>query len=229
MEQGAQPPGLVRRLRAASKKMLPRGLVVQRLSPRANSSVLLTFDDGPHAAVTPAVLDRLDAHGAKAVFFVIGRRARRAPHLLAEILKRGHSLGNHSHLHRADYIVPSAHSPGPCFYFHDLQRCQRTIGRYAGVQPRLFRPPGGRLGPFTLLAPKFLGLKHVSWSVEVADWKFRTSQEARRGAETLLQRIEPGDIVLLHDDNPCVLDLLDVLLPGLRARQFELASGIDRL
>ena len=80
-------------VRSLIKALLPRLLVMKRLPPAAHPAVLLTFDDGPHPEVTPAVLDRLAAHGARAVFFPIGRRIKRAPHLLAEVRKRIESSG----------------------------------------------------------------------------------------------------------------------------------------
>ena len=86
------------------KALIPRAANVRRLRRRAGNAVLLTFDDGPDPEVTPGVLERLDAYGAKAVFFVVGRRVKRAPHLLMRMAERGHLIGNHSHLHRPGYI-----------------------------------------------------------------------------------------------------------------------------
>ncbi len=211
------------------KGMLPRAVAVRRLRGRSDNTLLLTFDDGPHPEVTPAVLDRLDAYNAKAVFFVVGHRAEQAPHLLAEIQKRGHPIGNHSYLHRRSDVEGSTFNLHFADYYRDLRRCQNVVEDHTGSRPRFFRPPGGRLTLRTLTVPTCLGLRSVFWSREVGDWRFRSAPEGTAGGEELLRNSEPGDIVLLHDDNPCVLDLLDVLLPGLKARGFDLASGIDRL
>ncbi len=54
--------------------------------------VALTFDDGPDAAITPRVLDMLEAAGAKASFFCVGQRAAAHPHLVREIVRGGHSV-----------------------------------------------------------------------------------------------------------------------------------------
>ena len=43
--------------------------------------IALTIDDGPDPLVTPRVLDLLDAAGAKASFFCIGRYAEQYPEL----------------------------------------------------------------------------------------------------------------------------------------------------
>src|ERR1700730_3987954 len=65
------------------------------------SSIALTFDDGPNPAITPALLDLLDGHNARATFFLIGRHVRASPGLAREIAKRGHTVGNHTDTHPA--------------------------------------------------------------------------------------------------------------------------------
>lgn len=216
-------------MRSVIKRAVPHWLVARRLSVQSLQSVLLTFDDGPHPDVTPAVLDRLDAFGAKAVFFLVGRRIKRAATLPEEIQRRGHILGNHTHLHRAADVISSGRRPRFCVYRRDCKRCQDAIERHAGRRPRVFRPPGGRLTPVTMLVPKLLGLRLITWSIDVGDWKFRSASEAEAGGREALRLITPGDIVLLHDDNIHVLALLDVLLPGLLDRGYDLACGINDL
>jgi peptidoglycan/xylan/chitin deacetylase (PgdA/CDA1 family) len=51
------------------------------LPPQAarRGEVAITLDDGPDPDVTPAVLDILDADGARATFFCIAARAARHP------------------------------------------------------------------------------------------------------------------------------------------------------
>jgi peptidoglycan-N-acetylglucosamine deacetylase len=217
------------RIRELVKAGVPRSLVIRRLRPSAGRSVLLTFDDGPHPDVTPAVLQRLSGYGARAVFFLIGRRIKRAPHVVDLIVRGGHRVGNHSHLHRANYILTGAHQPGVCKYYKDVRRCQEVIERCTGFRPDLFRPPGGRLTPSTVLVPKLLGLDCVTWSKEVKDWGFRAASQAREGGRKLADSVEAGDIVLLHDNNPFVLELLDQLLPALQDRQMNVGLGVEHV
>jgi peptidoglycan/xylan/chitin deacetylase (PgdA/CDA1 family) len=216
-------------LRSRVKRLIPRSVAIQRLRWSPQPTILLTFDDGPHPEITPAVLERLERHGARAVFFVIGRRARRAQELLARIRSAGHLIGNHSHLHRDGYVLPTASQTSFLSYYHDCSRCRTVIARSTGAPPRLYRPPGGRITAATMLAPRLLGMRSVLWSREVADWAFRTTDEAEAGASELLRTIAPQDIVLLHDDNHQVLSLLDRVLPVLQSRGFDLASGVDLL
>src|SRR5260221_9567843 len=102
--------------------LLPRSALLGRnlcRSPNAKAAgaVVLTFDDGPDPVVTPAVLDLLDARGAKATFFCIGEQAARHRALAAEIARRGHRLENHSYTHRNG------------FFFHVPATLDREIGR----------------------------------------------------------------------------------------------------
>jgi peptidoglycan/xylan/chitin deacetylase (PgdA/CDA1 family) len=161
------------------------------------------------------------------VFFVIGSRIKQAPHVLPLIHAGGHLIGNHSQSHQASYVLRDAPAPRFGEYYKDVQQCQAVIKNCVGHQPGLFRPPGGRLTPVTILVPKLLGLRSVTWSRDTEDWRFRTTYEAREGAARLAATIRPRDVVLLHDDNPCVIDLLDELLPVLAERQFNLRSAVE--
>ena len=200
--------------------MLPRRLLVRQLDQRASNSILLTFDDGPHPEITPAVLDRLENYGAKAIFFVVGRRIERAPYLLRCIQEQGHIIGNHTYIHSNE------RQPWFWKYYRDLQRCQIAVERNTGKRPKLFRPAGGRISLTSLFVPRLLCMRTISWSLEANDWRCRTTHEARIAAERLTCKLTSGDIVLLHDDNYRVLEILDILLPEIRSRKYDLFSGI---
>src|SRR5690349_16359425 len=49
----------------------------------------LTFDDGPGASTTPALLEVLATHRAKATFFLVGERVEKHPGLVADIVAAG--------------------------------------------------------------------------------------------------------------------------------------------
>jgi len=218
------------RLRSQLKRLVPRALAIRRLRHSQNPAILLTFDDGPHPEITPAVLDRLARNDARAVFFVVGRRVKRAAHVLERIRSEGHIIGNHTYLHRARYASETRYrAPRLRSYYGDCARCQDVIASTVGEKPHYFRPPGGRLTLTTTIVPRLLGLQSVIWSRYVKDWTFQDPAEARAGAAELLQIVSPQDILLLHDSNRHVLDLLDVLLPELRRRGYDLVSGIELL
>jgi peptidoglycan/xylan/chitin deacetylase (PgdA/CDA1 family) len=208
-------------IRQTLKALMPQSLATRRLDRRAGNCVLLTFDDGPHPEVTPAVLDWLAAHHARAVFFLVGRRIARAPWLLPRILREGHLIGNHSYGHA------NGRQPGPRAYYRDLDHCQSLIEEHTGARPTLFRPPGGRLSPVSVLVPRLLGLRTMKWSLDTDDWCCRTPEAAQRAAQRVAANVKARDIVLCHDDNPSVLSILAALPPVIRARGLDLWRGIE--
>lgn len=169
--------------------------------------VRLTFDDGPHPAVTPAVLDRLAVVNHRAAFFLVGNRVATAPHVAAAVRAAGHVVGNHTFAHeRAAWTdADAAHD--------DLRRCQDLL-----PDATHFRPPFGRLTPGLWRAARRLGLVLAGWSLDARDWRCRTAADAAACADRVAAAARPGDVILLHDDHPFVLPLLDVLLPALARR-----------
>lgn len=93
--------------------------------------VYLTFDDGPIPEVTPWVLDTLDRYGVKATFFMVGDNVRRHPELLEEVLRRGHSVGNHTMNHMQGRKVTKE------TYLENIEKANELI------HTNLFRPPHG--------------------------------------------------------------------------------------
>lgn len=119
-----QPPLLYRLL-------FPEAL--WRLKRHGEKVVYLTFDDGPVPEVTPWVLDVLDEHNIKATFFMVGDNVARHPELYDEVLRRGHSVGNHT-MHHLQGMKESAYR-----YMHDISEANDLI------KSSLFRPPHGLL------------------------------------------------------------------------------------
>lgn len=198
-------------------------LVTRRLPRGPRPAVLLTFDDGPVPGVTEGVLERLAAHGARAVFFVLGPRAAAEPSLARAVTDAGHALGNHSFAH------DMAALPRPDRYLADMAACSQAVAEAAGAPPRFFRAPGGRLHPASLVGPPMRGMRHVLWSLDSDDWRCTEPETARAAAAKVLASAEDRDIILLHDYDTVVWDLLDVLLPGLVERGFDLAAGLASL
>ena len=182
----------------------------------ARGEVAITLDDGPDPAVTPAVLDQLDAAGARASFFCIATRAAAQPALVREIVRRGHAVQNHSHAHRHDFSLR-----GPRGLADEIGRAQQVLADLTGRLPHAFRAPAGLRNP--LLDPVLhrLGLHLVSWTRRGFDTR---EADAGRVLQRLTRGLAAGDILLLHDGHarrgptgrPVVLDVLPALLQRCR-------------
>jgi peptidoglycan/xylan/chitin deacetylase (PgdA/CDA1 family) len=182
----------------------------------ARGEIAVTIDDGPDPAVTPRVLDMLDAFRARATFFCIAERARAQPALTREIVARGHSVQNHSDVHRHNFSLL-----GPRAMAAEIGRAQDTLAEISGQRPSCFRAPAGLRNPFLDPVLHRLGLRLVSWTRRGFDTRERDPQ---RVLLRLCEGLARGDILLLHDGHGArgpnghavVLDALPLLLDRLR-------------
>lgn len=153
--------------------------------------IALTLDDGPDPEVTPRVLDLLDLHGWRASFFCIAERALAQPALVREIVARGHSVQNHSAVHRHNFSLL-----GPRGFAAELMRAQDVLTEMSGQRPSCFRAPAGLRNPFLDPVLHRLGLHLVSWTRRGFDTRER---DPRRVLARLTRELAGGDILLLHD------------------------------
>jgi peptidoglycan/xylan/chitin deacetylase (PgdA/CDA1 family) len=166
-----------------------------RLPPAvvARKAVAITIDDGPDSATTFRVLDLLDAAGAKATFFCIGRKIESFRALTREIVDRGHAIENHSYRHTNYFSLL-----GPRRMAAELARAQDVIAEVTGTTPRFFRAPAGLRNPF--LNPLL-----QKYDLRLASWTRRGFDTVNGNADVVFRRVTrnlaSGDILLLHDGN----------------------------
>jgi peptidoglycan/xylan/chitin deacetylase (PgdA/CDA1 family) len=158
-------------------------------TPAAARGIALTFDDGPEADGTPAVLGALRDAGASATFFVIGPRAETHPELIAQIAAEGHEVA----VHCDEHIKHSERDRD--WVAADLRRACGRLERL-GVSPVRWRTPYGDQAPWTSELAREAGLELVGWSADTHDWR---GDEADLMFEATCAELRPGAIVLAHD------------------------------
>jgi peptidoglycan/xylan/chitin deacetylase (PgdA/CDA1 family) len=185
--------------------------------------VALTFDDGPNAGATVAVLDALRDAGVRATFFVVGRAAAAQPELLRRMMREGHAVGNHGWRHRR---LNFASRRG---IEEELGRTDDAIFAATGARSRLVRPPFGARSFRVLNEIRRLGYTCVLWSAPLArDWAARDAGEI---AEAILEGASDGSVIVLHDGDkgrPAerreIAGAVRLLVRGLRERGIGFAT-----
>ena len=158
-----------------------------------SDDVALTFDDGPDPVWTPKVLDLLSRYRVKATFCMIGSRAAEYPDLVARVVAEGHSLCNHSWNHEIDLGATGKEN-----IRDNLVRTNDAIHAAApGADIDFYRQPGGVWTDDGVAVAAELGMSGLHWSVDPRDWDKSVSATSIR--HTLLDEVQPGGIVLLHD------------------------------
>lgn len=195
--------------------LTPGGVFRIRRKPRRGENyagapkVYITFDDGPVPEVTPWVLDTLDRYGVKATFFMVGQNAERYPELLAEVSRRGHSIGNHTHHHLAGQ---SAHCRK---YLRDVAEAAKFL------HTDLFRPPHGWLRPRQTLA---LRKRYRIVMYDLVTRDYSRCLDAARVVENVKRYSRPGSIIVFHDSLkawPRLEKSLPEALEWLKAQGYE--------
>lgn len=149
----------------------------------------LTFDDGPDPRFTPLLLDLLKKYDAKATFFVVGSNAERYPDLIQRIHDEGHLIGIHNYVHKTNWLMR------PATVRRQIQRTNDIIYNIIGERSTYYRPPWGIVNLFDI--SKRRQVEIVLWSVMFGDWREKLG--AQRLTEKMLARLNPGEVMLLHD------------------------------
>ncbi len=152
--------------------------------PGVQNEIFLTFDDGPHPAITPFVLDCLRQYNAKATFFCIGKNVQLYPHIFQQILDQGHSIGNHTHNHLNGWKTKDSE------YFKNIILAKKYI------DSNFFRPPYGRITRFQIqqLQPVF---NIIMWDVLSGDFDINVSPQ--KCLQNVVSNTSPGSIIVFHD------------------------------
>ena len=180
--------------------------------------IALTFDDGP-SETTGRVLDVLERTAAKATFFVTGIRVSRHERELKRMVSNGFQIGNHTWNH--DYMDGISEDE----LRRSISRTSDAIRSACGVAPTVVRPPGGVCDDASLAVLADMGLAAVFWNVDSRDWETRDAQST---VDHVLDRAKDGRVVIMHDLYESTADAVEVIVPALVSRGFELVT-VDEL
>jgi peptidoglycan-N-acetylglucosamine deacetylase len=155
--------------------------------------VALTFDDGPSLWTGP-ILDLLAAHKSHATFFALGCLAaeREGERTLRRILETGSEIGNHTWSH------PSLPTLEDDAIRAELERARSAIEEASGTTLRYWRPPFFHVDERVRSAVSQFGLQEVGCTMMPWDWEW----DADRSAAFVIERLQPGSIVCMHDGRP---------------------------
>jgi peptidoglycan/xylan/chitin deacetylase (PgdA/CDA1 family) len=183
---------------------------------RAQPYVALTFDDGPHATLTPRLLNILRDRNVKATFYVLGPNAKRNPGIMQRMVAEGHELGNHSWTHRVMSKAPTD------AMVKEFQDTRDAIIAACGVAPKSQRPPYGAMTkPQRALLKEKFGYPCILWDVDPLDWKKPGSGVV---ASRILSDTRNGSIILLHDIHAGSVEAVPAVLDGLLAKGYTFVT-----
>ncbi|NMM47885.1 polysaccharide deacetylase family protein [Marinigracilibium pacificum] len=174
--------------------------------------VAITFDDGPDTN-TQHVLDVLDKYNAKATFFLIGSKIEKNADVVQEIITRGHAVGNHSYSHSNLFPLKN-----PVQIEEEIIKTNKLIKKISGVETSIFRPPFGVTNPMVAKGIKRAGMTSIGWNVRSYD---TVEDDVEKVSNRVINKINPGSIILLHDDREHTPQILERILQYINQMNFE--------
>ncbi|MDO5971746.1 polysaccharide deacetylase family protein [Flavivirga aquimarina] len=182
--------------------------------------IAITFDDGPHPEFTPKVLELLKKYNAKATFFCIGKHIEAYPNVFSDIIKQGHTVGNHTYTHANNFGFFKTKE-----VIDELQKTNAIVKNIVGFTMQLYRPAFGVTNPRIKKAIKHTELQSIGWNIRSLDTTSRTSKTVFNRVTKDLSR---GDVILLHDTSLKTITVLERLLLFLQKQNMESVT-IDSL
>ncbi len=171
--------------------------------PNMENKVYLTFDDGPTPEITKWTLNQLKNYNAKATFFCIGDNVRKYPETFEEVVKEGHSIGNHTFNHLNGWKTNTQN------YIENAKLFEKEYGKLSTETCKLFRPPYGKIKPSQSKILRRMGYKIIMWDVLSVDFDITITPE--QCLQNVLQNVKSGSIIVFHDSVKAFANLEYVL------------------
>ncbi|WP_062430871.1 polysaccharide deacetylase family protein [Herbidospora daliensis] len=176
--------------------------------------IALTFDDGPWP-YTPALLDTLKKHKAKATFFVLGRKVESRADMMKRMVDEGHEIGNHTWDH------PDLTKLTDEEILSEISSTQQVIQDVAGITPTFMRPPNGATNTRVGSLMKSFGLPQILWTGSTLDWQARNTKVIR---DRTLKYAKRNAVILLHDIVPETVTAMSTVVDTLTKKGYKLVT-----
>ena len=175
--------------------------------------VAFTFDDGP-SIYTENLLEILKENNASATFFVIGSRINKYGHIIEKIKNDGHQIESHGVSHKAFTKLSDEE------LIEELKTTKELLAKYDVIQT-MVRPPYGSVNE---KVKQNVNYPLIMWSIDTRDWEHRNSSE---GTRIIIENVEDGSIILMHDLYKSTVETVKEVLPILKEKGYEFVTVSD--
>lgn len=196
---------------------------VYRSVETSKKQIALTFDDGPHPTLTPRILEILVKYNVPATFFMVGQNVLNYPDAARAVIEAGHEVGNHTFTH------PHIANLDEKAIFDEIGKCEDALEELCEYRPHILRTPQGALTSSLercLLDDDYI---LVLWSLDTRDWENKSTACI---VQTVLNRVQAGDIILMHDfigHNSKTPEALEKMIPILLSQGYEFVTVSELL
>lgn len=180
--------------------------------------VAISFDAAWGADKTEEILAILEEFDVNATFFLVGFWVDEYTDIVKKIDEAGCEIGTHSNTHKDMTKLSEAQVR------EELSSSIEKIKNVTGKDVELFRAPFGSYNNQLLNVAEEFSLKTIQWDVDTLDWKGITASEINK---RVLERVQNGSIILMHNNSDNVLDGLRLVLTSLKNKGYKVGCVGD--
>lgn len=180
--------------------------------------IYLTFDCGYENGYTAKILDTLKEKDVEAAFFCTLYDIEFDPSLVARMIREGHIVGNHS-VHHPDFSSVDRNR-----MFDEVKGFDDYMRENFGYSSLFFRYPQGKYNEDSLYFLNSMGYRCVFWSLAYEDWDLSAQKGSDHAVETVVSRLHPGAVILLHAVSPDNAEGLGRIIDLAREKGYEFRS-----
>ena len=173
--------------------------------------IALTFDDGP-SKYTDKIINLLNKYDANGTFFVLGNKVEMYKETLIKMVEQGSEIGNHSYNHK--WLIKLNKDE----FINQVNQTQSILKNTIGYTPTLLRPTYGSVNDEI---KNNTTLDIVLWNIDTLDWKLKNYRDI---ANRVVEKVDDGDIVLMHDIHERTLKALEIILPKLKEEEYQFVT-----
>lgn len=173
--------------------------------------IALTYDDGP-SKYTNELLELLKENNSAATFFVLGSQVNKFEDTIIQMIEDGNQIGNHSYDHQRLTTLNDEE------LYNQINKTDNLIYEAALYKPFVMRPPYGSTSEALI---EKLQKPIIKWSIDTRDWESRNADAI---TDIVLEKVNDGDIILMHDLYESSLEASKTVIPELIKRGYQLVT-----
>lgn len=186
-----------------------------------NKVLYLTFDCGYENGYTSKILDVLKEKNVNAAFFCTLPQVKENPDLIKRMIDEGHIVGNHSVTHPSFAEISTEQIK------EEVLGMDKYLRENFNYSEPYFRFPKGEYNENALNVVGSLGYTSVFWSLAYADWDLNNQKGEQFAYDTVISRLHPGAVILLHSVSPDNANALSRIIDTARENGYEFCSLRD--
>ena len=175
-------------------------------------TVALTFDDGPSSKYNAQFLDVLARNKAHATFFMVGTMMNNCQKCVLDTYNSGNEVGSHTYNHM------NIKKNNALDVNDNLKQVDDLFYKITNDHIKYVRPPYGSYSKENL---ENVNNPLILWNIDTEDW---SHHDVDYIVNEVLENVQDGSIILMHELYETSLQALEVLLPRLYAEGYQVVS-----